>query len=102
MQSSRICCESFAPRSMEVPSILNLAESSDLERNDSGHFLMNQTVQSLSWHNLTVTVKDRETKRARDLINTITGDVKSGMYARLYSRKKAFVTEVCLQGSWSP
>lgn len=74
---------------MDDPSILNLAGSSDLERNESGHFLMNRTVQSFSWHDLTVTVKDRETKRARDLINTITGDVKSGMYPGLYSRTRS-------------
>lgn len=52
----------------------------DLERNDSGKFLMNQTVRNFSWHGLTVTVKDRETRKARDLINDISGDVQRGLY----------------------
>lgn len=57
----------------------------DLEQNDSGNFLMNQTVRNFSWQGLTVTVKDRETKKARDLINDITGDVQRGSYPGPYS-----------------
>ncbi|CAG7981755.1 unnamed protein product [Penicillium olsonii] len=64
--------------SMHDPSILNSARSPDLERNDSGDFLMNQTVQNFSWKDLTVTVKDRETKNTRDLINSISGDAQHG------------------------
>ena len=66
---------------MHDPSILNSARSPDLERNDSGDFLMNQTVQNFSWKDLTVTVKDRETKNTRDLINSISGDAQHGMRA---------------------
>ncbi|OQD86147.1 hypothetical protein PENANT_c008G10103 [Penicillium antarcticum] len=51
---------------------------SDLERNDGSQFLMNQTVRDFSWTGLTVTVKDRQTKKARDLISNITGDVHKG------------------------
>ncbi|KAJ5407151.1 hypothetical protein N7465_008435 [Penicillium sp. CMV-2018d] len=51
--------------------------STDLERND-GRFLMNQSVKDFSWSGLTVTVKDRETKQARDLICDISGNVKQG------------------------
>ncbi|KAJ5083916.1 hypothetical protein NUU61_008495 [Penicillium alfredii] len=50
----------------------------DLERNDSGDFLKNHTVRDFSWTGLTVTVKDRETKKARDLICDISGDVQQG------------------------
>ncbi|KAJ5102563.1 hypothetical protein N7532_003092 [Penicillium argentinense] len=50
----------------------------DLERNESQQFLMNRTVQNFSWSGLTVTVKDRQSKQATDLINSITGDVKQG------------------------
>jgi hypothetical protein len=50
----------------------------DLECNDNGNFLVNQTVHDFSWQGLTVTVKDRETKQSRDLINDISGDVQQG------------------------
>ncbi|KAF4762380.1 hypothetical protein HAV15_007770 [Penicillium sp. str.  len=63
---------------MGNPSPLNAPRSPDLERNDSGDFLMNETVRNFSWQGLTVTVKDRETKKSRDLINDISGDVQHG------------------------
>ncbi|CAG8152621.1 unnamed protein product [Penicillium salamii] len=63
---------------MQDPSITNSARSPDLERNDGGDFLMNRTVQNFSWRDLTVTVKDRETKQSRDLINLISGDAQQG------------------------
>jgi hypothetical protein len=65
---------------MGVPSTSDVSRTPDLERNDSGQFLMNQTVQNFSWRGLTVTVKDRETKKARDLLNGISGDVQRGEY----------------------
>ncbi|KAL4806617.1 P-loop containing nucleoside triphosphate hydrolase protein [Aspergillus unguis] len=52
--------------------------SVDLERNDASQFLMNHSVHRFSWSGLTVTVKDRQTKKARDLINDISGDVQQG------------------------
>ncbi|OQD82960.1 hypothetical protein PENANT_c019G07340 [Penicillium antarcticum] len=54
------------------------ARMMDLENNDNGKFLVNQTVHDFSWRGLTVTVKDRETKQSRDLINDISGDVQKG------------------------
>ncbi|KGO54872.1 Aminoacyl-tRNA synthetase, class 1a, anticodon-binding [Penicillium expansum] len=63
---------------MGDPSTLIASTTPDLEWNDSGHFLMNETVRNFSWQGLTVTVKDRETKKSRDLINDISGDVKHG------------------------
>lgn len=65
---------------MHDPSISNLARSPDLERNDGGDFLLNQTVQSFSWQDLTVTVRDRETKKSRDLISAISGEAQRGMF----------------------
>lgn len=50
----------------------------DIEDADS-RFLMNHSVKNFSWSGLTVTVKDRQTKEARDLINDISGDVQQGM-----------------------
>ncbi|KAJ5486714.1 hypothetical protein N7530_001014 [Penicillium desertorum] len=63
---------------MGNPSPSDASSTPDLERNDSGHFLMNETVRNFSWQGLTITVKDRETKKARDLINDISGDVQHG------------------------
>lgn len=53
------------------------SSSTDLERND-GRFLMNHSVKNFSWRGLTVTVKDRQTRKARDLICDIGGDVQQG------------------------
>ena len=55
----------------------------DLERNESGRFLMNYSVQNFSWSGLTVTVKDRQTKQPRDLINGVSGDAQQGKLKRL-------------------
>ncbi|CAI7657280.1 unnamed protein product [Penicillium pancosmium] len=54
------------------------APDPDLERNEDHQFLMNRSVRNFSWKGLTVTVKDRQTKDARDLINDISGDVQQG------------------------
>lgn len=50
----------------------------DLERNDH-QFLMNNTVQSFTWDNLTVTVKDRRTKKPRNLIEGCSGTAHHGI-----------------------
>ncbi|BCS26628.1 putative ABC transporter [Aspergillus puulaauensis] len=50
----------------------------DLEQNDGHNFLMNHSVQNFSWNDLTVTVKDRRTKRPRNLIENINGSVQQG------------------------
>ncbi|KAL4861518.1 hypothetical protein BDV12DRAFT_203929 [Aspergillus spectabilis] len=50
----------------------------DLERNEGHQFLMNHSVQSVSWNNLTVTVKDRRIKKPRNLIEDISGNVNQG------------------------
>lgn len=54
------------------------APDPDLERNEDHQFLMNRSVRNFSWKGLTVTVKDRQTKDARELINDISGDVQQG------------------------
>ncbi|RAK97266.1 putative ABC transporter, partial [Aspergillus ibericus CBS 121593] len=50
----------------------------DLERNEDHRFFRNNTVSSFSWHDLTVTVKDRHTKQPRNLIEGISGSVQQG------------------------
>ncbi|KAJ5340242.1 hypothetical protein N7541_009366 [Penicillium brevicompactum] len=65
----------------EIP--LDEVGTLDLEQNNGGQFLMNHTVQRYSWKGLTVTVKDHETKKARDLITEISGDVHQGEFVAL-------------------
>ncbi|KAL4933297.1 putative ABC transporter [Aspergillus undulatus] len=50
----------------------------DLERNDVDQFLMNRSVRSFSWNNIAVTVKDRQSKQFRNLIDGINGSVQQG------------------------
>ena len=66
----------------EIPS--EAITAPDLERNDRGRFLVNYTVRDFSWNGLTATVKDRQTKTARDLINGISGHVQRGMFPIFY------------------
>lgn len=54
----------------------------DLERNEH-QFLMNSTVQSFTWDNLTVTVKDRRTKEPRNLIEGCSGTAQHGQLIAL-------------------
>ncbi|KAE8163758.1 P-loop containing nucleoside triphosphate hydrolase protein [Aspergillus tamarii] len=54
----------------------------DLERNDH-QFLMNNTVESFTWDNLTVTVKDRRTKKPRNLIEGCSGTAHHGQLIAL-------------------
>jgi hypothetical protein len=44
--------------------------------------LTNHLVQSFSWENVTVTVKDRRTKQALELLSNVRGIVKAGTFDR--------------------
>ena len=55
----------------------------DVEWDAGSRFLMNHSVKNFSWSGLTVTVKDRQTKKARDLINDISGNVQQGTFSYL-------------------
>ncbi|EAW14323.1 putative ABC transporter [Aspergillus clavatus NRRL 1] len=50
----------------------------DLERNGGNQFLSNQTVHNFAWNDLTVTVKDRRTKKPLNLIDGICGNIQRG------------------------
>jgi ABC-type multidrug transport system ATPase subunit len=55
--------------------------SADIEKDaagaDYGH-LMNDTVKSFSWENVTVTVKDRASKQPLDILSSVNGFVEAG------------------------
>ncbi|OOF99538.1 hypothetical protein ASPCADRAFT_203315 [Aspergillus carbonarius ITEM 5010] len=50
----------------------------DLERNEDQRFFRNNMVHGFSWHDLTVSVKDRHTKQPRNLIDGISGAIQQG------------------------
>ena len=55
--------------------------SSDVEKNaaSSGYAqLTNDTVQSFSWENVTVTVTDRASKQPLDILSNVSGHVEAG------------------------
>lgn len=54
-------------------------EQFDIESNAASSFLKNDSVQSFQWTNLTVTVKDRKSKRPLSLISDVNGYVQQGM-----------------------
>ncbi|OGM46050.1 ABC transporter [Aspergillus bombycis] len=64
------------------PDQASALDTLDLERNDH-QFLMNNTVQSFTWDNLTVTVKDRRTKGPRNLIEGCSGTAHHGQLIAL-------------------
>jgi len=54
-----------------MPDIENAAGSDHIQ-------LTNTSVQSLRWKNITVTVKDRQSKRPKTILSDVNGVVKSG------------------------
>jgi hypothetical protein len=55
--------------------------SGDVEKSAAGAdyaHLTNDTVQSFSWHSVTVTVKDRATKQSLDILSGVNGFVEAG------------------------
>lgn len=50
----------------------------DIEANNSHSFLINDTVDNLSWKGVTVTVKDRETKQKKNILENSSGYVNKG------------------------
>lgn len=58
------------------------SRSGDLEANElEDTSLLNNTVHSFAWNGLIVTVKDRETKKARDLLCDASGYATQGLYS---------------------
>jgi len=56
------------------------SEAADIEKvagSDYAH-LTNSSVQSYSWENVTVTVKDRQTKERKDILSGVNGIVHAG------------------------
>jgi ABC-type multidrug transport system ATPase subunit len=63
---------------------LDFSAPKDLERHDSiGDHLDNTSVRSLSWHNVTVRVKDRTTKQPISILSSASGFVEAGQVVAL-------------------
>ncbi|KAF2729433.1 putative ABC transporter [Polyplosphaeria fusca] len=65
---------------MEDTQVDASARSLDVEKDAGADYahLTNTSIQSFSWENVTVTVKDRQTKQPKDILSGITGNVKAG------------------------
>ena len=46
---------------------------------DAEAHLLNYTVRSVTWSGVTVTVKDRETKQPKTIVDNVEGFVEAGM-----------------------
>jgi hypothetical protein len=68
--------------------------ASDVEKNagDYAH-LTNTAIRSFGWGDITVTVKDRQTKQPKDILSDVNGIVKAGkqIYRRAHSINKAIL-----------
>lgn len=53
---------------------------------DGKAHLLNTTVHNFTWRGVTVTVKDRNTKEPRHIVNNVEGIVEAGMYLCFSSR----------------
>lgn len=53
----------------------------DIERSAAAELhLRNTTVRNISWRGVTVTVKDRETKQQKVIVDNVEGYVEAGQY----------------------
>lgn len=67
-----------------VAAFSDYAAPKDLERHDSiGDHLDNTTVRSLSWHDVSVVVKDRKTKQPISILSAANGFVEAGQVVAL-------------------
>jgi hypothetical protein len=57
------------------------SDSIDIEKDAGSDYahLTNTSIQSFSWDNITVTVKDRQTKQPKDILSGVNGIIKAGM-----------------------
>jgi hypothetical protein len=61
--------------------LTDIRNETDVEKDAGADYaLTNTSVQSYSWENVTVTVKDRQTKQLKELLSGINGIVKAGVY----------------------
>lgn len=79
---------------METP------ETLDVEKNAGSDYahLTNTTIQSFSWDNVAVTVKDRETKLPKDILSGINGIVKAGQSLRTHIQYLQCKTDISIIG----
>jgi hypothetical protein len=45
--------------------------------------LLNSTINNITWRGVTVTVKDRETKQPKAIVDNVEGIVEAGLSTRL-------------------
>ena len=65
------------------------SQDPDLESNNRHAFLVNNAVRDFAWKDVTVTVKDRETKKAKVILSGASGHVGQGKISLASSVKWA-------------
>lgn len=58
---------------------------------DDAH-LLNTTIQNFTWENIHVSVKDKVTKRQKNILDNVSGKVEAGMWNSLYEFSISFLT----------
>jgi hypothetical protein len=61
---------------------MQFSMTADTEKDAGSDFahLTNTSIHSFSWDNITVTVKERQTKLPKDILSSVSGVVKAGMF----------------------
>lgn len=54
--------------------------------------LYNTTVQNISWQGITVTVKDRETKQPKAIVDNVEGYVEAGQFPKTLNKSKGYTS----------
>jgi hypothetical protein len=67
---------------MHKPTIANASLDTESQNSHESH-MFNDRVHSLSWSNITLTVKDRSTKQPKDLVTGVSGHIEAGKYASI-------------------
>lgn len=66
---------------MTVLKLSDLDNSMDSEQRPVAEkHLLNTTIKNFTWRNVTVTVKDRETKQPKAIVDNVEGIVEAGLW----------------------
>jgi hypothetical protein len=72
--------------------------SADVEKDAAGQDFTNESVQSFSWKDIIVTVKDRATKQPLDILSGVNGHVEAGELLALMGPRYAFISSTSSPG----
>lgn len=64
------------------PSVIETPHKDVEQHAIEGTHLFNTTAQNISWRGITVTVKDRETKQPKAIVDSVEGYVEAGQFLK--------------------